>query len=203
MIYRLLRNCRTIDRFWRWVCCGLHRIWDLHWDVMLTDMLDVHLALLPVLPVLHHLVDGLTSVPLPGPALLAGNINIRHVALLVHQGLALRHDLLSVFGHVDRLTLDLVDLLALLPSPHLVPRCGALTVQGLEVVLPGQTPPRSLPRLLLQVLGPALAGHLALRLSQQDGQGLQQVIVTQAFPPQPGGGVSRGGGEQQQQQREQ
>ena len=166
---------------------------------MLTDVLDVHLALLPVLPVLHHLVDGLTSVPLPGPALLGGNINIRHVTLLVHQGLALRHDLTPVFGHVDGLTLDLVDLLALLPGPHLVPCGGALTVQSLEVLLPVQTPPRSLPGLLLQVLVPALAGNLALGLGQQYGEGLQDVIVTQVLPPQPGARVSRDGGEEQQQ----
>ena len=166
-------------------------------------MLYVHLALLPVLPVLHHLVDGLTSVPLPGPALLAGNVNIGHVTLLVHQSLTLRHDLLSVFGHVDRLTLDLVDLLALLPGPHLVPRGGALPVQGLEVVLPGQPPPRALPGLLLQLLGPAVSGNLALRLGQQYRQRFQKVLVTQVLPPQPGARVGRDRGEEQQEERQQ
>ena len=167
--------------------------------MMFTDVLDVHLALLPVLPVLHHLVDGLTSVPLPRLALLGGNINIGDVTLLVHQGLALGHDLLSVFGHVDGLTLDLVDLLALLPVPHLVPGGGALPVQGLEVVLPGQSPARPLPGLLRQGLTPSIPGQvLALRLGQQEGQGLQQVLVSQGRPR-----VGGGGGEQQQQWEDQ
>ena len=162
---------------------------------MFTDVLDVHLALLPILPVLHHLVESLTSVPLPRLALLGGNINIGDVTLLVHQGLALGYDLLSVFGHVDGLTLDLVDLLALLPVPHLVPGGGALPVQGLEVVLPGQSPARALPDLLLT---PRIPGQvLALRLSQQEGQGLQELLVSQGRPR-----VWGGGGEQQQQQRE-
>ena len=49
-------------------------------------------------------------------------------------------------------------------------------------------------------LAPALAGTLALRLSQQYGERLQNVLVTQVCPPQPSTWVSRGGGEEEQEQ---
>ena len=83
-------------------------------------MLDIHSALLPVLGVLHPLVQGLTSVPRPGLAVLGGDIDVGDVAFLVDLSLTPGHNLQLVLGHVDRRALNLVHLLTLLTGAEIL-----------------------------------------------------------------------------------
>ena len=93
--------------------------WDWDGDVVLAHVLDIHGALLPVLGVLHPLVQGLTSVPRPGFAVLGGDIDVGDVTFLVDLSLASCYNLQLVLGHVDWSALDLVHLLALLTGAEI------------------------------------------------------------------------------------
>ena len=102
-------------RDWGWIG-NLDGIRDLdrYLDVLLAHILHSCVTLLLVKSLLNQFVIRVTLLLFRWRALLLGHVGVRHVATLVHQGLAAVDDLRPVPRHCHRVALDLHGLLTLL-----------------------------------------------------------------------------------------